>query len=63
MSLDNLLISDRQFGFCVNLLKSRNFRRIDCGILRLKTERDINKEKGEIYFYNARIGIRMPIDL
>ena len=30
--------------------------RDNCGILRLKTERDINKEKGEIYFY-ARIRI------
>ena len=44
-------------------LKSHNFRRIDCGILRLKTERDINKEKGEIYFYTARIRIRVPLDL
>ena len=45
------------------LVKSHNFQKIDCGILRLKTERDINKEKGEIYFYNGRIGIRVPLDL
>ena len=37
-------------------LKSHNFRMIDYGILRLKTEREINNlEKSEIYFYNARI--------
>ena len=40
-----------------------NFQRIDCGILRLKTERDINKEKGEIYFCYARICIQVPLDL
>ena len=38
-----------------------NFQRIDCGILRLKTERDINKEKGEIYFCYARICIQVPL--
>ena len=31
--------------------------------LKDRKQRDINKEKGEIYFYNARIRIRIPLDL
>ena len=65
MSLDNLLISDwfpiDSWVLCESL-KSHNFWRIDCGILGLKTERDINKRKGEIYLQNATIGIWMPLD-